>query len=64
MQLPVLAYLLLQDRSDMVVGGVGCQGESSPREGVSLGDGGNEGRLGGGESYFHGRCPGESLGVT
>ncbi len=36
-QLPVLAYLLLQDRSDMGVGGVGRQGEDGPGRGWARG---------------------------
>ena len=45
-RLPVLAYLLLQDRSHVGVGGVSSQGENGPGEGVGQGHLGNEGRLG------------------
>ncbi len=45
-QLPVLAYLLLQDHSDVDVGGVRCQGENGPGEGVGQGHCGEEGHLG------------------
>jgi hypothetical protein len=62
--LPVLAYLLLQDCSDMGVGGVGSQGKDSSGEGVGQGNYGDKGRLSGGKSGFHVRCPGEGLGVT
>jgi hypothetical protein len=62
--LPVLAYLLSQDCSDMGVRGVGSQGKDSSGEGEGQGNCGNEGRLRGGESGFHVRCPGEGLGVT
>jgi hypothetical protein len=45
-RLPVLAYLLLQDRSHVGVGGVSSQGENDPEEGVGQGHLGNEGHLG------------------
>ena len=57
----MLAYLLLQDHSDMGVGGVGRQGEDGSGEGVGQVNCGDEGRLGGGESGFHVRCPGLGL---
>jgi hypothetical protein len=60
----VLAYLFLQDCSDMGVGGVGSQGEDNSGEGVGQGNCGDKGRLSSGESGFHVRCPGEGLGVT
>ena len=66
-RLPVMAYLFLQDRSDIGVGGVGgvcSQGENSSTEGVGQGHRSIKGHLGGGESSFHGGCPGEGLGVT
>ncbi len=49
----MLTYLLLQDRSDVDVGGVGGQGEDRSRQGVSQGNGGDESLFGGGESSFH-----------
>jgi hypothetical protein len=49
----VLTYLLLQDRSDMGVGGVGGQSEYRPGQGVRQGNYGDEGILGGGEGGFH-----------
>ncbi len=52
----MLAYLLLQDRSDVGVGGIGGQGENRPGEGVSQGNGGNEGLFG------ERRNPGERAG--
>ena len=42
----MLAYLLLQDRSHVGVGGVSSQGENDPEEGVGQGHLGNEGHLG------------------
>ncbi len=48
----------------MGVGGVSSQGENSSGEGVGQGHRSDEGRLGGGESGFKVRCPGEDLGVT
>jgi hypothetical protein len=42
----VLTYLLLQDRSDMGVGGVGRQGEDRSGKGVRQGNCGDEGRFG------------------
>ena len=48
----------------MGVGGVGSQGEDSSGEGVGQGNCGDEGSLGGGESGFHVRHPGQGLGVT
>ncbi len=49
----MLTYLLLQDRSDMGVGGVGGQSEYRPGQGVRQGNYGDEGILGGGEGGFH-----------
>ncbi len=60
----MLTYLLLQNRSDMGVRGVGGQSEYRPGQGVLQGNGGDEGLFGGGESGFHLRCPGKGLGVT
>jgi hypothetical protein len=66
----VLAYLLLQDRSDMGVGGVICQGEDRSGEGVSQGDCGDEGALAAAKavsmSSVHGRVLGlpESAAVS
>ena len=57
----MLAYLLLQDCSNVGVGGVSSQGENGPAERVVQGHCGDEGRLGGGESGFHVRCPGLGL---
>ena len=48
----------------MGVGGVGSQGEDGSGEGVGLGNCGDEGSLGGDESGFHVRHPGQGLGVT
>ena len=45
----MLTYLLLQNCSDMGVGGVGGQSEYRPGQGVRQGNGGDEGFLGGGE---------------
>jgi hypothetical protein len=44
----VLAYLLLQDRSDVGVGGARGQSQNGSGLGVSQGHRGDEGRLGGG----------------
>jgi hypothetical protein len=63
-RLPVLAYLLLQDRSNVGVGGVSSQGENGSGEGVSQGHIGDKGCIEGGESCLHIWCPGEGLGVT
>jgi hypothetical protein len=63
-RLPVLAYLLLNDRSDMGVGSVHSQGENGPQEGVGQGYSSNEGRLGSGDRGLHVRLQGEGLGVT
>jgi hypothetical protein len=60
----VLAYLLLQDCSDMGVGRISGQGEDCSGEGVSQGNFGDEGRFGNGESGFHVGCPWESFYVT
>jgi hypothetical protein len=60
----VLTYLLLQNRSDVSVGGVGGQSEYCPGQGVQQGNGGDEGFFGGGKGGFHFRCPGKGLGVT
>ncbi len=54
----MLAYLLLQDCSDMGVGGVGSRGEDSSGEGVGQGNCGDESRLGGGEGGVQGRALG------
>jgi hypothetical protein len=56
----MLTYLLLQDRSDVGVGGVGGKGEDRSGQGVSQGNGG----VGGGESSFHVWRPRKGLGVT
>ena len=60
----MLTYLLLQNCSDMGVGGVGGQSEYRPGQGVRQGNGGDEGFLGGGESGLHLRRPGQGLGIT
>jgi hypothetical protein len=60
----VLTYLLLQDRSDVGVGGVSGQSEYRPGQGVRQGNGGDEGFLGGGEGGFHVWRPRKGLGVT
>ncbi len=60
----MLAYLLLQNCSDMGVGGVGGQSEYCPEQGVCQGNGGDESLFGGGESSFHVRRPRKGLGVT
>ena len=60
----MFTYLLLQDRSDVGVGGVGGQGEDRSGKGVRQGNGGDEGLFGGGESGFHVWRPRKGLGVT
>jgi hypothetical protein len=60
----VLTYLLLQNRSDVGVGGVGGQSEYCPGQGVRQGNSGDEGLFGGGEVGFHFRRPGKDLGFT
>jgi hypothetical protein len=60
----VLTYLLLQDRSDVGVGGVGGQSEYRSGQGVRQGNGGDEGFFGGGESGFHVWRPRRGLRVT
>ncbi len=60
----MLTYLLLQNRSDMGVGGVGDQSEYRPGQGVRQGNGGDKGVLGGGESGLHFWRPRKGLGVT
>ncbi len=60
----MLTYLLLQDQSDVGVGGVGGQGEDRSGEGVRQGNGGDEGLFDGGESGFHVGRPRKGLGVT
>ncbi len=60
----MLTYLLLQDGSDVGVGGVSGQGKDRSGQGVSQGNGGDESLFGGGESGFHVRCPRKGLGVT
>ncbi len=60
----MLTYLLLQDRSNVGVGGVGGQSEYRPGQGVRQGNGSDKGFLGGGESGFHFRRPRKDLGVT
>ncbi len=62
--MPVLTYLLLQDRSDVGVGGVGGQRENCPGQGVRQGNGGDEGFFGGGESGFPVWRPRKGLGIT
>ncbi len=41
----MLTYLLLQNRSDVGVGGIGGQSEYRPGQGVRQGNGGDEGFL-------------------
>ncbi len=60
----MLTYLLLQNRSNVGVGGVGGQSEYQPGQGVRQGNGGDEGFFGGGEGGFHLRRPEKGLGVT
>ncbi len=60
----MLTYLLLQNRSDVGVGGVGGKSEYRPGQGVRQGNGCGEGFLGGGESGFHFWRPRKGLGVT
>ncbi len=60
----MLTYLLLQDRSDMGVRGVGSQREYRSGQGVRQGNSGNEGLFGGGEGGFHVWHPRKGLGIT
>jgi hypothetical protein len=60
----MVAYLLLQDRSDVGVGGIHCQGEDGPGQGVSQGHRSYQDCFGGSESGVLVRQPGEYLGVT
>ncbi len=60
----MLTYLLLQNRSDMGVGGVGGQSKYRPGQGVCQGNRGDESLFGGGEGGFHVRRPRKGLGVT
>ncbi len=60
----MLTYLLLQDRSDVGVGGVSGQGENCSGQGVRQGNCGDEGFFGGGESSFNVWRPRKGLGVT
>ncbi len=58
-QQPVLADLLLEDRSDMGVGGVPDEGEACVRPRVGQRDSCDQGCLGGGgESFRHAGQPG------
>ncbi len=59
----MLTYLLLQDRSDVGVGGVGGQGEYCSGQGVRQGNGGDEGFFGGGEAVSMSGVQGRVLGL-
>ncbi len=59
----MLTYLLLQNRSDMGVRGVGSQSEYRPGQGVRQWSGGDEGVLGGGESGSISGVQGRVLGL-
>ncbi len=59
----MLTYLLLQNCSDMGVGGVGGQSEYRPGQGVRQGNGGDEGFLGAAKAVSISGVQGRILGL-